>query len=36
MIILVQKENEQDQAHIFHALYSKNCEIHQLEIMYHF
>ena len=36
MLILVQKENEQDQAHIFQETYFKSFQIHQLTIMYHF
>ena len=35
MLILVQKENEQDQAHIFKGRYFKSCLKHQLPIMYH-
>ena len=36
MLILVQKENEQDQAHIFQGTYLKSYQIHQLTRMYHF
>ena len=36
MLILVQKENEEDQAHIFQETYFKSFQIHQLTIMYHF
>ena len=36
MLILVQKENEEDQAHIFQETYFKSFQIHQLTIMYRF
>ena len=36
MLILVQKEHEQDQAHVFQGKYFENFEIYQLRIMYHF
>ena len=36
MLILVQKQNEQDQAHIYQETNSESCKIHQLTIMYHF
>ena len=35
ILILVQKENEHDQTHIFQDIYSESCQIHQLAIMYH-
>ena len=35
MLILVQRENEQDQAHIFQDTYFKCFQIHMLTIMYH-
>ena len=36
MPILVQEENEQDQANIFQDTYTKSYQIHQLSIMRHF
>ena len=36
MLILVQKENEQDQAHLFEDSYFNNSQLHQLAIMYYF
>ena len=36
MLIQVQKENEQDEAHIFQYNYFESFQIHQLTIMYHF
>ena len=34
MLILVWKENEQDQAHMFKDIYLESFQIHQLTIMY--
>ena len=34
MVILVQKENEQDQAYIFQDAYFKSSQIYQLKITY--
>ena len=36
MVILAQKENEEDQAHIYQDTYFESSQIHQLTIMYHF
>ena len=36
MLILVPKENEQDQTYLFQNTYSKSCKIHHLAIMYCF
>ena len=36
MLILVQKENEEDQIHIFQDAYFGSSQIHQLTIMYRF
>ena len=36
MLILVQKENEQDQAHLSEDTYFNNSQLHQLAIMYYF
>ena len=36
MIILVQKDNEQDQAHLFYDKYFESFQIQQLTIMYRF
>ena len=36
MLILVQKENEQHQSHIFQDTYSGSFYIYQLAMLYHF
>ena len=36
MLILVQKENEEDQIHVFQDAYFGSSQIHQLTIMYRF
>ena len=36
MLILVRKENEQDQVHIFQETYFESSQIHQLTIMFRF
>ena len=36
MLILVRKENEKDQTHIFQGTYFDSFQIHQLSIMHHF
>ena len=36
MLILMRKDNEQDQAHIFQDTYFESFQIHQLTVVYHF
>ena len=36
MLILVQKQNEQDQGHIFQNTYFESPQMHRLTIMYYF